>query len=488
MKDGWGNLTDEQKRELVDLYRTEKSGAVLADYVHDEYNVEITPANLGRRIREYRRVMNSNSKIHEEKTKGETYRQTQINENEVEVVYVGPKVHSLEDLLKATRVDEEEWEVLSHTVNVWEGFRAKKQKDLMIETGVITGTIEDGGGVTVVPLYQVKARLIRKNPVSIEPVIQPLKVEFPYLTLIPSKEKESSLKTALIISDPQFGFFRNDQIGDLEPFHDRDALSTMLELAIDLEPDETIWIGDLLDLPEWTTRFAVDPMMYLTTQPALMEAAMWLSLVKANTPESTKHVLLEGNHDKRLKDMMINRLPSAFGLKNLKVDGTEIRLETDSIYDLNNLLDLKSIGVDYISGYPNNSYWLDNLEVLHGNVARGKPLATVSGVVGQYNHSTIFGHIHSLERASRTLYTNRGIKTLTSASVGCLCRLDYVVPGHKRGQDWQNGLGIVTYGNGIEQIDLLEIVNGTLAYNGKLYNGRTVKKDVQKMLKALHRR
>lgn len=480
----WNDLTDEQKRTLVDLYSREKNTARLVNYVEEEFGFILSPNNLGRRIREYRAYLKGVSEVHETKQDQETFKSTQLDHNNIEVVYVGDTIHSLEDLLTKTNVDRKEWVVVSHTVNTWEGFRARGKKDLSFASGSISGSIEDDGGVTVVPLYQVKARLVRRNPVALEPVIAPILIDVkePEPLGLEESVSKNGLRTALILSDPQFGFFRDGQMGPLVPFHDRSALSAALVFAADLKPDEIIWVGDLLDLPEWSTKFAIDPMMYLTTQPALMEAAWWLAQF---SPISRKKTLLEGNHDKRLKDMFMSRLPAAYGLRGLNVEGTEVTIKAENIYDLPVLLDLDSIDVEYIDGYPNNGYWLGDLEVLHGNVARGKPMATVSGVVGNYNHSTIFGHIHSLERASRTVYTSKGPRTITAASVGCMCRLDHVVPGHRRGQSWQQGVGVVTYGKGIEQIDLIEIKDGSLVYGGNLYEGEAIKKDVQRGMKQL---
>jgi hypothetical protein len=428
--------------------------------------------------------MKSEEVIHTESGDGKKFTKTPVNENEIEIRYTGQTAHTLGELLDLCNVDLNEWEVVSHVVNVWENFRALKRKDLSFNEGAISGKIKDKGGVTIVPLHQVKARLVRRKPIALQPVIAP--VQFTAERLVKSvPETKKLVKTALLLPDPQFGFFRERQAGPLQPFHDRNALSVALALAQDLQPDDIIFLGDLLDLPDWSNKFITDPTSFQTTQPSLIEAAWWLAMFSQAVPNSKK-MLLEGNHDERLERLLKDRLPSAYGLHSVKADGVEINLGDLPMYDFRTLLDLDRIGYEYIDGYPNNSIWLNNsTEILHGTAASGKPMATAVSQANRFSHNTIFGHIHRTEQASRVIKTVNGDEVIFSASPGCLCRTDYVVPGHKRGQTWNQGVGIVTYTKSHAQIDLVNIVDGMLFHNGRAYTASTVRKEVQRGLKSL---
>lgn len=77
--------------------------------------------------------------------------------NEWVITENGPLVRSLEQLLKACKVDLKIWTVHNHILNQWQVAMKVKKGD---EEEVVT-----------VPLYQVKAWLVRKQMESIFPVV-----------------------------------------------------------------------------------------------------------------------------------------------------------------------------------------------------------------------------------------------------------------------------------------------------------------------------
>lgn len=83
---------------------------------------------------------------------------------EVDLVDESPR--TLEDLLKACRVDTNIWEVEKYVVNKWEMGRKDKVVSLTFVNGVTNGRVEDTGGITKAPLWQVKAWLRRKVEAS----------------------------------------------------------------------------------------------------------------------------------------------------------------------------------------------------------------------------------------------------------------------------------------------------------------------------------
>jgi hypothetical protein len=70
--------------------------------------------------------------------------------------------------------------------------------------------------------------------------------------------------------------------------------------------------------------------------------------------------------------------------------------------------------------------------------------------------SVLYGHIHRIETAFKTRRDFEGAKTIMAASPGCLAKVNGAVPSTKGGidldgrpltvvEDWQQGLGIVSY-------------------------------------------
>lgn len=76
---------------------------------------------------------------------------------------VDPNIKTLEELLVACQVDLEVWEVEKYIVNKWATARSNKAANFEFVDGKIDGYTQDDGGMTVTPLFQVKAWLKRKT-------------------------------------------------------------------------------------------------------------------------------------------------------------------------------------------------------------------------------------------------------------------------------------------------------------------------------------
>jgi predicted phosphodiesterase len=87
-------------------------------------------------------------------------------DNAVAEVCGSPDIKTLDELLKVTGVNLEEWKVEKYVVNKWSIARKAEVKSLEFSKGTIDGTIEDDGSMSVTPLFQVKAWLVRKKEVS----------------------------------------------------------------------------------------------------------------------------------------------------------------------------------------------------------------------------------------------------------------------------------------------------------------------------------
>lgn len=66
------------------------------------------------------------------------------------------------DLIRIANIDTNEWAVKEWEVTTWEAPRANKFKDLNYEKGLVTGRMKDEGKTTVVDLWRVNVKLVRK--------------------------------------------------------------------------------------------------------------------------------------------------------------------------------------------------------------------------------------------------------------------------------------------------------------------------------------
>jgi hypothetical protein len=381
--------------------------------------------------------------------------------NEWVITQNGPLVYTLDQLLKACKVDLKVWQVHNHVVNQW-------QVAMKVKNG-------DKEHVETVPLYQVKAWLIRKQLQAVFPVINPITISDD-LKLPEPKISRAAVKRALIVADPQVGFRRRMHTSELVPFHDRRVLDIALQIAKADWADAIYFIGDCLDLSMWSTKYTPEPEFYWTTMPALIEWSWWLTQFRLAAPDAVinQH---EGNHDKRMPDAILAYMKEAYQLKAVN------ELELPPALSIPKLLALHDLKVNYIENYPDDAFWINqNVVVEHGNTVRGGAGDTAKAVVSKTTYTTIFGHIHRREMVSRRIATRDGFANQTAFCPGCACHVDGRVPGSSMKDNWQQGLAVIEFTDDAENIIPIAVNDGVAVYDGKVYKAREVDKKIDKML------
>lgn len=345
--------------------------------------------------------------------------------------------------------------------------------------------VEDIGGVQKVKLYQgfykdndgeahtVDMSGIELSPTWAEgpkwPVIQPaapVKVYPPKST----PRSKTKWKTCIVLPDPQIGFRRDIETGELDPFHDEAAMSVALKICLAMQPDLIVNLGDTLDLPEMSS-FRKEAGFALTTQPALNRAHLWLAQQRAYVP-CAEIRLIEGNHDRRLLNYITDNARAAFGLRQANPTP-----QAWPVFSVPHLLHLDALNVSYIEGWPAGiTYINDRLACVHGERLK------LSQVVEEERISIVQGHTHHCARASKTRRTANGARTTLAVSPGCLCRIDGAVPSTKgstdsrgraimRPEDWTQGVCVVRYieGDGPFAVQIHDIIDGWALIDGVEY-------------------
>lgn len=275
-----------------------------------------------------------------------------------------------------------------------------------------------------------------------------------------------TLRRAVVWPDIQAGFKRDMRTGALEPIHDRAALDVAVQITNHVQPDRIVYLGDNLDLPDWSLKYLRAPEFYWTTQAAAVELAWWIAQCQAAVKN-----YLEGNHERRLSVAIEANLIAAYGLR------PALDLGGPPLLSVERLLGLDELGVCYNGPYPAGEVWLnDNLRLVHGEAVRAGSGDTVRAVVDDLRHSEMQGHIHRLEMASKTAWTIRGAKVYHSFSPGTLCRLTPgLVPGSKHRQNWQQGIAVIDYEDGGEHdfhVNLVPIYEGYALFDGRRWEAR----------------
>lgn len=282
------------------------------------------------------------------------------------------------------------------------------------------------------------------------------------------------------INDIHFGY-RNEN-GVLVPTHDPEAMDKILQLCKKTQPNEIIINGDAIDLPE-LGKYDLDSKSVVNmTQEALDGLHIYLSMLRAECPNS-KIVYLEANHEIRSSKILIRNAMPMFGIRKANMPNDF------AVTSIPNLLRLNELEIDYISGYPANSYNInDRLLDVHGEYAN-KP-SSAAKYLGLYACSVYFGHTHRTEVMKKT--TPDG-KQLTAFNAGCACDTTGSIPSYhsgvdlmgnvtRRNEDWQKGVAVIETKKGDRPFtfNLIDLETEEMRYQGRVYKARA---DVVEALK-----
>jgi len=248
-----------------------------------------------------------------------------------------------------------------------------------------------------------------------------------------------------------------------------------LQIVEYINPNKIVYLGDILDLPDWTEKFLRSPDFYWTTQSSVIEAVWWLTQF-GFAGDKADQALLFGNHEERMNKATISSLKAAFNLKPAD------ELDLPPSLSIERLLCLDKLGIEYINAYPGGEVWINNdIRCVHGNIARKNSLETVRALISNSDTTAIQGHIHRIEIAMRRIQRQEGTKTIYGFSPGCLCKTDGSVPGSTRNNNWQQGIGIVHYNDHHYNLVPVAIDQGKAVYDGLLFTARDqleiIKKD-----------
>lgn len=304
------------------------------------------------------------------------------------------------------------------------------------------------------------------------PVIQPGKpVKIPASTVKPAVV--NGWRKCVVLPDIQIGYFRNAQ-DELEPTHDEQALSIAIALIKEIKPSLIVMVGDNIDAPEFG-KYRLSPAFQRTMQASIDRATLLCAELRAVAPEA-EIVWLAGNHEERLPNYLMDNAVAAFGLRQGN------KPQSWPVLSVPFLCRMDETNIDYRAGYPASNVWINQrLRVIHGDkVASGG--STAHKYLGTEKTSVLYGHIHRREWAERTRDDWDGSRTIMAATPGCLCRTDGAIPSTKggtdldgrplyRSEDWQQGIGVVTFedGDGRFVYEQIAIHNGWAHYRGKDY-------------------
>jgi len=196
------------------------------------------------------------------------------------------------------------------------------------------------------------------------------------------------------------------------PYHDEDVMNIALKITRTLRPT-TVIIDEWIDFYS-LSKFDKDPKRKLQLQDDLDLTHQWLKKLRNALPRC-EIIMLESNHDKRLRKYLHSKAEELCGLRCLQLE---------------KLLGLESLNIKY-----RRMYWFRGVLFKHGSIVRNQSAYTAKGERDKEGTSGNSGHTHRMGSHFKTL--RGGQYTWTEG--GCLCdpRQAEYIDGTA---DWQQGI------------------------------------------------
>jgi predicted phosphodiesterase len=239
------------------------------------------------------------------------------------------------------------------------------------------------------------------------------------------------------------------------PYHNKRAVANVLRLIGQLQPDEVVQIGDLMDYPQparWSKGTQAEFAAGVMKDSENIQRDILAPLREAYDGPVT---VLEGNHDLRPRTYLAKYAPA---------------LAESRAFDLDVLLNFDEYDVRLITGFydfhPGWTFTHGHLGFSLSRYAGGTALNAAKRI----GKSLVCGHTHRLGfLGESTGYDGRG-QTLWGFEVGHLMNVrgaNYLKYGYG---NWQSGFGIIEVdGNHVTPRPVLVRPNGSFFFDGMVY-------------------
>jgi hypothetical protein len=201
------------------------------------------------------------------------------------------------------------------------------------------------------------------------------------------------------------------------PYHDEKAISCLLSFLAYIQP-KILVIDEVIDFYS-ISRYDKDPSRKLDLQRDINKSIKILESLRKAIPKA-KIVMVESNHDKRLKKYLNSRAEELSCLDCL---------------NFNNLLDLNRLNIEY-----RKDFMFRGVLFKHGSIVRQHSSYTAKAEMERENVSGCSGHTH---RLGLHFKTQRG-GSFVWMETGCLCKTKNVeyIDGTS---NWQTGFAMFDF-------------------------------------------
>jgi len=228
------------------------------------------------------------------------------------------------------------------------------------------------------------------------------------------------------------------------PYHDEKVLNLALNITKSLRPAIVI-IDEWIDFYS-LSRFDKDPKRKLQLQDDIDLTRHWLAKLRKTMPK-VKIIMIESNHDRRLRKYLQSKAEELSGLRCLRLE---------------ELLELPKLGIEY-----RQNFFFRGVLFKHGSIVRNQSGYTAKGEREKEGTSGNSGHTHRMGSHFKTL---RGGKYIWTEG-GCLCDPDKseYIDGTA---DWQQGISGFDFVKGGKRFYpvLIPIIDNQAVFARRLYS------------------
>lgn len=293
---------------------------------------------------------------------------------------------------------------------------------------------------------------LRRKKDTIGRLVLPARVDGPKFKTPKPKKTKQGTKLYVILGDQQ------------APFHDPKLEEKQLSLIDSQEVHTIVNLGDTMDFPD-ISKYKKNPELeeVASVQESVNSGYQRLKNQREAKPDA-EIVKIIGNHDVRLRDFQLLRIPELYGLKRAELPD----LEESPVLSVDYLLRLDELKVDLVGEYANYEHGQynisDYLAVRHGWYANKGSGKSALNTLDHLGYSIIVGHTHRQAIVHKTTFDIHGNSTtLCAVEIGGSCRIDITGLGFAPAPDWQQGGATVeVWPDGRFHVDLMTYVNSEL--------------------------
>ena len=429
---------DHLRPKITEWVQEGKSYQAIADFINQFYHINTTRHSVRRAIKRWGI----------KKLEGVENPSFTLDGDDAKIVSRVHAVHDLdseklntpENLLRERGLDPDEWEITHMKVNEWDAMTSDKAE----------------GDNRIVTMKQLTVNLKRRVPLDL---VVPARMPGNYIRELPKarSQYDDEVRTVVFVGDQQ------------APKHDKRLHDLFLEWMDYNRPDEGIMMGDAGDFSR-LSKYADNPEWDEEVQECI-DSVYMIKRETVQASPTTTWTMIEGNHDTRLRTMVLNKLPAIYGLCKAKVPG---KLPDLPVLSIPSLLRLDELGIEYAT--PKGDYEhaqvkiTKNLAARHGWIVRKGAGASALATLEHLGHSIVIGHVHRQSIVHKTVHDIDGNPgTIAAMETGCMCTADGL--GYAVNPDWQQGFGTATiWPDGFFKLELATYVNNTLLYREQRYH------------------